>query len=742
MPAKRILRYVLIAIAAIVVLAAGTVAVLIVRFDPNEYKGQIVQAVKQATGRDLALNGKIGMKISLTPTVELEDVALSNPPGFSRPNMASLQRLDVQLSLLPLLSNQIQIGRLILIKPDVLLETGADGRNNWTFAPEAPAPAPAATAPKEAGKKPPPSLSVGAIRILDARFGMRDGKAGTVTAVSLPKLEIAAKSPDAPMHTDLTVVVDGTTYDVVADTGSLNGLQNAASPPWPFKIALTIKGEKRTDAALTLAGSVGSPAGLSAKGAAYPLDLTIQSAGATISVKGSIADAAALTGVKLALSAQIPDLAALSPLAGTSLPPLKTIAFNASVTEAEGGLPKGVNLHELNLSTPFADLAGDVAVHVAGKPSVTATLKSNRIDADALQAALVPTPVAQPAAAPAAPAAKAPAKPAAKRLFSDDKLPLDGLKAADANVALAVGDLHTGGAGYKNIAVHAVLKNGTLTVDPFAADLPGGHLAGTLVLADQPAGVHVTLRAPGLALKPLLAMAHQQGVVSGNLELFADLRGSGDSAHAIASTLDGHLGIAVANGTVDSKTIAGAFGSVMDAVNSISLTGHKDGNELKCFAIRLDASHGVGTFKALALDSPSLTMTGTGSLNFGAETLDMSVRPQVRAAGTGLLVIPLNITGSMSAPSVKLDAVKSATANVTAIAGAFLGNATPLGAVAGLTGADKLVGLADADICPPALAAARGQPIPAASAPEPAPAQKAAPNPLANPAGALKNLFR
>ena len=111
-PSRRPLRIALLAVAAVLVLAVGIGAVLLARFDPNEYKPDIAQAARRATGRDLALNGKISLKPSLWPTIQVTDVAFSNPPGSSRPQMATLQGLELQLGLLPLLSSRIEIVRV------------------------------------------------------------------------------------------------------------------------------------------------------------------------------------------------------------------------------------------------------------------------------------------------------------------------------------------------------------------------------------------------------------------------------------------------------------------------------------------------------------------------------------------------------------------------------------------------------------------------------------------------------
>ena len=86
MTLPRPLRIALIAVVAIIVIAAGGRGrSSIGQFDPNSLKPRIIEAVKRATGRDLALNGKIGLKFSLTPTIRVDDVAFANPPDFSRP---------------------------------------------------------------------------------------------------------------------------------------------------------------------------------------------------------------------------------------------------------------------------------------------------------------------------------------------------------------------------------------------------------------------------------------------------------------------------------------------------------------------------------------------------------------------------------------------------------------------------------------------------------------------------------
>jgi AsmA protein len=880
-PSRRRLRIASIAVAAVLVIAAGIGAVAIANFDPNAYKPQIIEAVKRATGRTLALNGKIGLKPSLWPTIQVADAAFSNPPGFSRPELATLQGLELQLGLLPLLSSRIEINRLVLIHPDILLETDSAGHSNWQLTPEVSPSAPgAAQAPVTSGKTS-TAVSVESIRIQDGTVGYRDGATGKVTTLALAKLEAKAASPDSPLHVEADAGYNGTAVSLIADTGSLSRLQDpAATSAWPVKMVLTAAGAKlAVDGALTqplrgkgydlavsgtvpdasaltpllqgfvlpplhdvsfaakvadtggkipafsaltlhagasdlsaqypglaldkldvtadaagqpvkadAAGKVGDQAfafvatsgplaGLmpGAKPAPFPVDVTFRAGGATMSAKGTIADAQAMTGASIVLAAQIPDLSGLSPLARRPLPALKQIELKATLADAPGGFRHGAALHALSLTSAGGDISGDATIGLGARNSLVAALKSSRIDLDALQTAIDQMPAATPPPAqagakpPSPPLAAAGDKPPPKRserLFSDDPIPFDGLRTADADVKLNIAGLHSGGADYKAIDSHLLLKDGRLSVDPFAADLPGGHLAGNLFAdATQAApSIHVTLHAPGLALKTILAAVHEPAFASGNLEVYADLHGTGVSPHAIASSLDGSLGLAMAGGTIDNRLLGSLLGKVMDTLNAMDLAGKGGTSEVKCFGVRMDAEHGIGAFKALALSSSLLTMTGGGAVNLGDETLALQLRPRARVAGTAV-VIPLAVSGPIRNPAVKVNEIAAAESNAGTVAGAVIGNATPLGIVGGLLGGNKMLGGAGikalggdtTDICPPVLAAARGQATggqapggqPAGgqgaggqAVPDAAPGAKPAAPAAPNPGAALKKLFR
>jgi hypothetical protein len=231
---------------------------------------------------------------------------------------------------------------------------------------------------------------------------------------------------------------------------------------------------------------------------------------------------------------------------------------------------------------------------------------------------------------------------------------------------------------------------------------------------------------------------HQPAYANGNLDVFADLDGVGASPHAIAASLGGSLGLATAGGTFDNRLLGSILGRVMDQLNALNLVGRGGTSELRCFGLRMDARRGVGTIQALALSSSLLTMTGSGTVNFGAETLGLTLKPEARIAGTQV-VVPIAVTGPIRNPTTAVNKIGAAESNVGSVAGAVIGNATPLGALGGLLGVDKVLGGGGGDICTPALAAARGGKLPQDG--QTAPNKPTAPT-SNTPETLLRNLFR
>jgi len=233
-------RNLAIVIGLLVVLPITGIGIFIATFDPNSWKPRIQDAVMRATGRELSLNGPISLKWSLVPTIEARGVALANLDGGSRPQMVIAQSIEAEVALLPLLSNRLDIHRLAVIKPDVLIETTQAGRGNWLFTkPATPTDAPTdAAAPGE-----PMDIDVQSMTIEDGTLTWRNGITGQVVTGTLHSFELLEPSETSPVTFQFVATCAGTRFDAKGETGPMARLRDtAAKTPWPVRLTVNSNG--------------------------------------------------------------------------------------------------------------------------------------------------------------------------------------------------------------------------------------------------------------------------------------------------------------------------------------------------------------------------------------------------------------------------------------------------------------------------------------------------------------------
>ncbi len=492
----------------------------------------------------------------------------------------------------------------------------------------------------------------------------------------------------------------------------------------------------------------------------YPVALQASAGAATASLKGAIATPAKLAGVALSLNASIPALATLAPLAGRPLPSWTAIHAQATVTDPGGlGLRNGIGLDGLTLQMANAALGGDIAFTFATPPRLQAAITVQQADLDLLLAAWPPP---APPAAPAPPsltsppptppvspppAAPLPAIAAVPPVVPPLQLPLGLLQTGNADLQLTINQLTFRQTTYSAIQAHAVLNGGVLALNPVTAELPGGGIAAaaTIDASKEPARTSLTADAPALALAPFLRAFGLPDVASGTVQAKLALAAPGDGLQQMAAALNGQLGLAAVNGVIQGAVLDQLFG---DALAATGLPGTLAGNQgpvaLRCFALRIDAASGIGTVRALTLDTSRLLAQGGGQIDLGAETLALLLRPQLRLGGNQLSV-PVQIGGNFRQPSYSvagidaLQAAGQAAPGLTSDGGGSGGSGgnSLLGNIAATIG---LGGAASGDACPAALALGRlGQA--GAAAPAAGSATPGLPSITAGPKSLLNALF-
>jgi uncharacterized protein involved in outer membrane biogenesis len=110
-----------------------TVYAVLVTYDYNKLKPRVAQLVKDATGRELHLGGEIKLAIGFSPSLVVTDVALANASWGSQPQMITVQKLQAQARLLPLLYRNVEVKNISLAGVELLLENDPNGKGNWDF---------------------------------------------------------------------------------------------------------------------------------------------------------------------------------------------------------------------------------------------------------------------------------------------------------------------------------------------------------------------------------------------------------------------------------------------------------------------------------------------------------------------------------------------------------------------------------------------------------------------------------
>lgn len=835
-PQRRSWRtYIILAVLVIILAPVVAVGVFIAQFNPNAYAPQIIAAVQRATGRTLTIGGPIRLKLSLTPTLAASDLSLANPAGFADPSLLTLDKVEAQIALLPLLHHQVNILDLKLTGPKLYLERDTAGQADWNFATARPAKAPGTAAARPPAKTSSRyKIALEAVELDNGQIIVRPQGTGQPSIVQLTRLTGKAASLSAPLHLSGSAAIGNAPLTLDGVVGPVERLTGTGDSPWPVDLSFGFAGAtaklqgqmaRPQDASgydLTLTAAI--PA-LENVGAALPpgwldglklppvhniaatariadqstplpavsdisiktgasdlsslhpglalaaLELSLPSLGqsgtlnangalgqlpfvihanvtapsafippawlpassppaasfseslnaslgnASLSLTGGIATPRTLSGAALALTLNIPDLSALSAAAGSPLPAWKNIAVKTTLIDPGGqGLKQAIGLDSLNATMDNASFGGDASLSFTPAPKLDLDLAISQANLDALLAALPAPQQAQASAAPAAPAQPQPAQ-----AVPNVALPLGLLRQASADILLKADKLTYNNATYTAVQGHAVLNNGVLTLNPLTGQLPGGaaSASGSIDASVEPAAETLKLNAPALALGPFLRSFNLPGIGQGTVQAQLNASARGDTLPAMLASVTGQLGLASVNGVVDGAVIGKLFGGALQSVGlPANLAGAPGPVSVRCAALRLDASNGSGTVRALTLDSSRLLMQGGGTLNFADETLGLVLKPRLRVAGTDVTV-PVQVGGTFLAP--KYSVAPESAVNAAAQAAAGL-TSSPLQQV---LGANSLLGKAlgaitggQGDVCPAALSLARmGQPGPAPAAP-------------------------
>ena len=128
---SRPLKIALIALGVLITSLLIGLTYLSTLISPAKLTQMLVLEVREVTGRELTIAGPMRLGFFPKIAVSAEQVSLTNAAWAKTPQMASLEKVALEISLLPLLTGRIEVSSIQLAGLILNLETNAKGDGNW-----------------------------------------------------------------------------------------------------------------------------------------------------------------------------------------------------------------------------------------------------------------------------------------------------------------------------------------------------------------------------------------------------------------------------------------------------------------------------------------------------------------------------------------------------------------------------------------------------------------------------------
>lgn len=597
-------------VAGAVVGVLALAVVLFIAFFPKELAAREAERrIEEATGRQLTLGNNI--EITLFPNLgfSVDNVSLSNPEGFDAPAsrggteaaetpFIAADRVVFAVALMPLLSGDIQVKRLIFDRAEVRLRAKQDGSANWTFPTEA-----------ESDKPTLEDLRLDDVQLNDSLITFEGAEGGPPLTLEDMDARLRLESLDRPADLDA---------------------------------AFNYRGER-----VSVDSTIGSPRAVLEKGET-PLDAEVSSGPLNATFDGAFnAETGALAGALETRGASLRRLLAWvgSPMAeGGGFGP-----FAVTAQLARQGDTIALNDATFTLDDVSASGHLDLVTQENDRLRIDGALTAARIDLNTY----LPAPAQGAEAGGVAVNQGWSNDPidftGLRALDANLSLAINALRFQRmdfSNVQMAL-RLANGAADARltRLSLYGGAGTGRLIADGSGA-VP--RLA-------------IELNAQNVQAEPLLRDAIGFDKITGRGALTASLVGAGPSQAALMRSLRGNASFAFNDGQWKGVNLAQMARTVQSVISGQSATSGGGATDFAELSASFAVADGVAATENLRLLNPFVRLEGTGLVNIGAQTIDMrlvpravrSIEGQGGATDVAGIGIPFRVSGPWSRVSFR-----------------------------------------------------------------------------------------
>lgn len=626
--------------------------------NPNQFKPLIVEQAQKQTGLELVIEGDISWQFFPSIGFELGHTELRNPQGFSKPNLFKVDTVGVDISVMPLFSQQLEIGNVTLDGAEFYIETKKDGSKNidaLTKAQTQQAEQENNAAPTQNGETQTSgsdwSINLAGVTVSNGSLEMQDKQAGSYTKLYDISLNLSEFAFDNWTTADFGVKGEMNdqkfTAKGQADFKLEKGLANYALKNINFDATYSDPANKIESATIgldTFEFDKVNNLTYAIKGDAGGMKLDMQGAG-QLSVDKAIS------------KVQLDKLTLKSTFEGDALPqsPMKVdmvsdLSFDLTKNHLSFVLEK--------LTANAIALDGKADVALGDIPKVRFALHSPNIDLDEFlgldkQAAEGNKPASGGESAPAGPEVE-PDLSALKTLDVKGDITIDKFKAANAKM--------------EAVKTSFTVNRGVFELTSFSSKLYQGSISATAKLdaRQSPATYSVKKSIKGVKVQPLLIDVAENDKLEGTGNIDVNVTGKSLTPTGIKKNLSGTVVINFADGAVNGINVAQLIrenyakfkGQKVEGTNVAKKT------DFSAMTATLKLNKGVVSTDNMQAQSPLLRVRGKGTANYINETVDFTISTSVVGSLEGQggkdvdelkdITIPINVSGKWADPKFKL----------------------------------------------------------------------------------------
>ncbi len=652
----KILAYLIGAFAVLLVAAAVMFALV---FDPNDYKDKISAGVKDATGRDLVIEGELQLSLFPWLAIDIGRMELGNAPGFDDTPFASFESARLSVRVMPmLLRREVVIGTAALDSLRVNLQVRKDGTGNWEDFGEAGEDSADEGTDEAADESGSPTIDVASISVTDAALTFTDASTGDRFELSDLKLTSGriAAGESVPLDGGFSFALDPAgisgridinvelEFDTDAATVSVNDLE----------ISGQIEGVAEVPAAISLA----IPA-IEVQTAAQTADVgeiklqlmsvNLQADVEPFSYAGDPQPQAKLSVAAFSPATLMTELGIAPPeTADPDVLGKLRVDANARVST------KSIALSDLTLVLDDTTFTGKLSVPRSADGFYELDLAGDSID--------IARYMAPPIEAGAGEAGES----------ETVEIPADLIRPLNARGKLTIARASLGDILFENLTVGVNAAGGELRIHPIAADFFDGGYRGDIRInaaGDVPSiAVNESIKDVNLAAmaRAVLKVENITGMVNGTFSL----GGRGADMNTIRRDLDGNMSIELLDGAWEGVDVWHEMRKARsyikgEPVPETPATPRTQFSSMKASGV---VTNGVMQNDDFFAELPFMQVTGRGSVNFVEASVDYSVKGRVLEKPEFMTevsqeelddftsaVIPFTISGPLAGPSIRPD---------------------------------------------------------------------------------------